>query len=66
MKIGEARARVLVVPTYARSPELRATPIADLVELYVPNGDLPSSATAERIERYIRSHNLRPSGNGAH
>jgi hypothetical protein len=66
VKLGEARVRVLVVPTYARVPELHATPIADLVELYVPNGDLSASPTAERIERYIERHKLWPTSNGAH
>lgn len=59
VKIGTAWLRVLVLPTYGRAPELRPTPLPDVCELYVPNGDLDCRASADRVERYIESHKLR-------
>ncbi len=59
VKIGTAWLRVLVLPTYGRVPELRATPVPDVCELYVPNGDLDCCAPAERVERYIERHELK-------
>ena len=52
--------RILVLPTYSQTPELRATPLADVLELYVPNGDLGCYATADRVARYIERHGLTP------
>ena len=53
--------RILVLPTYSRTPELRTTPLADVLELYVPNGVLQCSAVPERVARYIERHDLEPS-----
>jgi hypothetical protein len=61
VKVGDAWMRILVLPTYSRAPELRTTPLADVLELYVPNGDLGRYATADRVSRYIERHNLTPS-----
>jgi hypothetical protein len=52
--------RILVLPTYSRTPELRTTPLADVLELYVPNGDLQCSADPKRVARYIERHDLKP------
>ena len=52
--------RILVLPTYSRTPELRATPLADVLELYVPNGDLDCYADPERVARYIERNGLTP------
>jgi hypothetical protein len=60
VKIGEAWMRILVLPTYSRTPELRATPLADVLELYVPNGDLDCYADPERVARYIERNGLTP------
>jgi hypothetical protein len=57
---GDTVMRVLVLPTYARTPDLRTTPLADVVELYVPNGDLDCYASAEKVARYIERHGLEP------
>ncbi|HXD59208.1 MAG TPA: hypothetical protein VN606_14875 [Thermoleophilaceae bacterium] len=51
--------RILVLPTYSRTPELKKTPLADVLELYVPNGDLQCSADPERVARYIERHDLK-------
>jgi hypothetical protein len=61
VKIGDAWMRILVLPTYSRTPELKSTPLADVLELYVPNGDLACSADPERVARYIDRHKLTPS-----
>jgi hypothetical protein len=53
--------RILVLPTYSRTPELKTTPLADVLELYVPNGDLACHADPERVARYIERHKLTPS-----
>src|SRR6266487_4606403 len=60
VQIGEAWMRILVLPTYSRTPELKTTPLADVLELYVPNGDLQCSADPERVARYIDRHGLTP------
>jgi hypothetical protein len=61
VKIGDAWMRILVLPTYSHTPELKNTPLADVLELYVPNGDLGCYADPERVARYIERHNLTPS-----
>jgi hypothetical protein len=58
--VEDAWMRILVLPTYSRTPELKRTPLADVLELYVPNGDLQCSADPERVARYIERHNLTP------
>lgn len=58
VQVGDAVMRILVLPTYSRTPELKKTPLADVLELYVPNGDLQCSADPERVARYIERHDL--------
>jgi hypothetical protein len=60
VKVGDEWMRILVLPTYSRTPELKRTPLTDVLELYVPNGDLACSADPERVARYIDHHGLTP------